>query len=49
MGKTIDIIKKTRTVCSQYIVCALDKLLGLNYHDLVKVAFLLCGGAINIT
>lgn len=41
--------EKTRTGCSQCVVCAMEKILGLNYPDLVKASFPLCGGVINTT
>ena len=36
--------EQTRTGCSQCVICALEKVLGLNYPDLVKASFPLCGG-----
>ena len=39
--------EKTRKGCSQCVVCALEKVLGHNYPDLVKASFPLCGGVIN--
>ena len=39
--------KKTRTGCSQCVICALEKSLGLNYPGLVKASFPLCGGITN--
>ena len=40
--------EQTRTGCSQCVVCALEKVLGLNYPNLVKASFPLCGGITNI-
>jgi len=39
--------EKTRAGCSQCVVCALEKVFELNYPDLVKASFPLCGGVIN--
>lgn len=39
--------EKTRKDCSQCVVCALEKVLELNYPDLVNASFPLCGGVIN--
>jgi len=39
--------EQTRTGCSQCVVCALEKVLGLDCPDLVKASFPLCGGITN--
>jgi len=39
--------EQTRTGCSQCVVCALEKVLGLNCPGLVKASFPLCGGITN--
>jgi C_GCAxxG_C_C family probable redox protein len=39
--------EQTRTGCSQCVVRALERVLGLNYPDLVKSSFPLCGGITN--
>lgn len=39
--------EQTRTGCSQCVVCAMEKILGLNCPDLVKASFPLCGGITN--
>jgi len=39
--------EQTRTGCSQCVVCAMEKISGLNCPDLVKASFPLCGGITN--